>query len=285
MSTTNGPILLITDLSARCDRALDRACILAKTHQAKLIVLHVMEAHWLVRLAQADWQAQQQQHLEQARARLRDDLTDHSMDVEVLVETGNNIEVIQQVATDRHCRLIVAGTARDETLGRMVLGNTVQRLARKVAVPLLIVRQRAHHAYDRLVVASDFSEGSAHALRAAHELFDDAAITLYHAFDEVAGIYQLDQPGQQEEAAARRQLADAFVHNTMSDIPSNLSVVIEHGLVVDRLPAMIEQHNIRLVAVGTQGATGLMRMAIGSVAESLLDRLSCDVLLVPQAAA
>jgi nucleotide-binding universal stress UspA family protein len=283
MPTTHGPILLITDLSARCDRALDRACALAKASKTKLIVLHVMDAPWLTRLARADWQAQQTQHIDQARTRLRDDLIDDTLDVEVLVETGHTLDVIEQVVSQRHCSLIVSGTARDETLGRVVLGNTVQRLARRVTVPLLIVRQRAHHAYDRLVVASDFSKGSAHALLVAYGLFDHAAITVYHAFDEVAGIYELDEPSLQEEIQARHQLADAFVQDTLTQPDSRLSVMIERGPVTDRLPSMVQEQRIRLVAVGTQGASGLTRMAMGSVAEALLDRLSCDVLMVPQA--
>jgi len=36
-------ILLATDLSARCDRALDRAGILADRWDAELVALHVIE--------------------------------------------------------------------------------------------------------------------------------------------------------------------------------------------------------------------------------------------------
>ena len=45
MSQQPGPILLATDLSARGDRALDRALQLAKELDTKLVVLHVMENH------------------------------------------------------------------------------------------------------------------------------------------------------------------------------------------------------------------------------------------------
>jgi len=36
-------ILLATDLSSRCDRALDRAAALAARWQSALVVLHVLE--------------------------------------------------------------------------------------------------------------------------------------------------------------------------------------------------------------------------------------------------
>jgi nucleotide-binding universal stress UspA family protein len=45
-SWMNGPprrIILATDLSARCDRALDRAAALASAWQAELIALHARE--------------------------------------------------------------------------------------------------------------------------------------------------------------------------------------------------------------------------------------------------
>ena len=37
-------ILLATDLSARSDRAMDRALMLARREGAELVVLHVLEA-------------------------------------------------------------------------------------------------------------------------------------------------------------------------------------------------------------------------------------------------
>ena len=43
MSGPPKKILLATDLSPRCDRALDRAVLLAELWQAKLIILNVLE--------------------------------------------------------------------------------------------------------------------------------------------------------------------------------------------------------------------------------------------------
>jgi len=281
----NGPILLITDLSARCDRAMDRAIGLAKDNNVALVVLHVMDTPWLTRLAKPDWQRQQQDHMEQARARLQHDLADQAVDVELQIEKGNPVEVIEQVATAKQCSLIVCGTARDETLGRVVLGNTVERLARRVNTPLLIVRHRPHDPYTNVIVATDFSNGSAQALTTAKQLFGDAAVTLYHAFNEVAGIYELDQPTVDEQVKALEQQAQNFVQTTLNTQPADLSVVIEHGLVTQTLPARVAATSIKVVALGTHGATGIVRMAMGSVAETLLEKLNCDVLIVPQAAA
>lgn len=283
----SGPILLITDLSPRCDRAMDRAVAMAQAHNLPLIALSVMDTPWLTKLATPAWRSLQQDNLAQAQKRLLKDLspaiTQGHVKVDVLVETGNPVEIIARVANEHQCSLIVSGTARDETLGRVVLGNTVERLARRTTIPLLVVRARPFASYATVVVATDFSEGSKHALAVAHGLCRDAAFTLYHAFDEVAGIYALDQPTVQEQAKALKKKATAFVHATPGLESTELPAVIEHGVAAQQLPAYVESNEIELVVMGTHGATGILRTAMGSVAEQLLATLLCDVLIVPQA--
>lgn len=277
-----GPILLITDLSPRCDRAMDRAAALAGYHNVPLIALHVIDTPWLAKLAKPDWRNEQQARLDAATKQLRKDLSHAQVDVEVLVETGDAIEVIDKTAQSRHCSLIVCGTAREETLGRLVLGNTVEQLARRTTAPLLVVRVRPFAPYARVVVATDFSEGSRHALRAAHNLSPSAQITLYHAFEQVAGIYELDQPSVAEEIAILTKRAKTFGQSTSGLGDVDLPAIVEHGTPEHLLPAHAQANDIELVVMGTHGATGMVRTAMGSVAEKLLSSLRCDVLVVPQ---
>ena len=280
----NGPILLITDLSARCDRAMDRAVKLAQSHAVGLIALHVMDTPWLSKLAQPTWRNTQQNHLESAQKGLASDLAHVDIDVTVIVETGNPVDVIERVALDNGCCLIVSGTARDETLGRIVLGNTVERLARRGAIALLVVRNRPFDDYHRIVVATDFSDGAAQALLAARELGGQTNVTLYHAFDEVAGIYQLDAPAIEEQIAALQKRSLTFLTETTGQAaPNGVTVVVAHGTPHQTLPDYCDQHQIELVVLGTRGATGVVRAAMGSVAEKLLANLPCDVMLVPKA--
>ncbi len=277
-----GPILLITDLSARCDRAMDRAVSIAKSQGVSLIALNVMDTPWLTKLTQAAWRGLQEEHIAQAQKRLRADLSHANVDLDVRVETGNPIEVIEAIANQYQCSLIVAGTARDETLGRILVGNTVERLARRTTTPLLVVRARPFGPYARTVVATDFSEGSRQALLAAMRLCGEVPPTLYHAFDQVAGIYQLDEPTVAEETKALKQTATDFLRSTLGQNSVTPPYVIEHGIAEQLLPSYVDSHDIELVVMGTQGATGVVRTAMSSVAETLLNNLKCDVLVVPQ---
>lgn len=282
-SPSLGPILLITDLSSRCDRAMDRAARMAKLHRVGLIVLHVVETPWLTKLAQPAWRTMQAEHLVTAEKRVKQDLGEIDVEVKVLIETGHPTDVIVAVASEHRCSLIVTGTARDETLGRMVLGTTVERLARRCETPLLIVRSRPFHPYSRVTVATDFSEGSRQALSTAVTLMPEASFTLFHAFDQVAGIYDLDQPTIQEESAARAKTAATFIGETqVLKGKQTPAVVIEHGTAEQRLPGFVQAEGSDLVVLGTHGVTGIVRTAMGSVAEKLLSVLRCDVMVVRQ---
>lgn len=277
-----GSILLITDLSARCDRALDRAALLAKTHDVPLVALHVIDTPWLTKLTQPAWHSVQLENIERAQARLAASLAHAHVDLHTIVEAGNTLEIIEQTARREQCGLIVSGTARDETLGRIVLGNTVERLARRTTIPLLVVRNRPFDPYCNITVASDFSEGSRQALIAAMAVGDGAVIEVYHAFDQVAGIYDLDQPTVNEQIQALQQKARAFVQATPGLEDAELPIVIEHGAAEQCLPEYAYAQHSELVVLGTRGATGLARTAMGSVAEKLMASLECDVMMVPQ---
>ncbi len=175
LAGTPRAMLLATDLSARCDRALERATLLAADWKAALTVLHVHEPR------QVDLTAG---HLEPswrrppdadaiARQRIRDalhsDVGDQLERVTVLVEEGEPADVIARTAADRGIDLLITGIARESPFSPqpVVLGRTVERLLRVPSPPLLIVRQRARSAYRHVLVATDFSEASGRAIQAA----------------------------------------------------------------------------------------------------------------------
>src|SRR3546814_4263840 len=66
--------------------------------------------------------------------------------------------------------------------GDFLIGTTVERLARRAGLPLLIVKGRAEQEYQQLMAATDFSECSRTALTTAVNLFPATAITLVHAY-------------------------------------------------------------------------------------------------------
>src|SRR3546814_17663000 len=92
------------------------------------------------------------------RDRLYQDLLHegHGLDIDIHVETGDPVEIIFRAAARAKCDLIITGVARDETLGRLILGSTGNHLERKKTFPLLTVRDRPFRPYERLLVSPTF---------------------------------------------------------------------------------------------------------------------------------
>jgi nucleotide-binding universal stress UspA family protein len=278
-------MLLATDLSSRCDRALDRAAQLAEQWQAELLVIHVLDPRegFIERRHLDDlpsWRRPPDRKA-LAEARVRADLPEGFGRVTVRVEEGNPAGIIDEIARAEGCDLVVTGVARDETLGRYFLGATVDHLVRRTPVPILIVKSRAKP-YREIVVATDFSESSRHALNAAAAFFPHAALTLLHAFEvPFAGL--LDNGDFRDRLRIMQQEAsDKFV--TESDLTEDqrraLHVLVEYGAPELMIRAYMQARGANLVALGTHGRSAVFDVLIGSTAKRILELAPADVLLV-----
>lgn len=277
-------ILLTTDLSARCDRALDRAVQLARSRQARLIALHVIEPSLTAQLITPSWRKLAPDHRSLAERRLLDDLADSGVDIEVRVEQGKALDVILKVAAETEAELVVAGMARDETLGRIMLGTTVEKLVRYTPVPVLVVKERPRHPYRSVLVATDFSEGSRHAVDGVVRLLPGTPFKLYHALElpTATGVMHTQTLLNGFRQAAK-QTGEEFLDDTAGLAEGQRpEILIEIGDSVSLLSEYVYRNHVDLVAVGTHGLTGILRTAIGSIAANLLENLSCDVLIVRQ---
>lgn len=282
MTQQTGPILLATDLSARGDRALDRALQLTKALNTKLIVLHVMESHSTsARLTTPVWRRLSSDHKALAERELAEDLAAADVPFEVVVVSGDPLAHIMETADSFGCSLIVTGTARDETLGRLLLGTTVEKLARQARQPVLVVKTRPRKPYHDVLVATDFSPGSRQALRAALQLVPDANLTLFHAYDvPFQGKTVPDDAITRSFYKGAEQSAREFTADTPELAGLTPNVVLEPGQPETVLSEYSFNHRSDLVVTGTHGRTGILRTAIGSVAERLLESLPSDVLIV-----
>ena len=281
-------ILLATDLSSRCDRALDRAAQLAVTWKSRLVVVHVLDPRDATnRMDIDDGHGRLKDQAELALRQVRRDLEgllpalSAIPDVEIRIEEGNPAERIDALARTMGAGLIVTGIARDETLGRQFLGTTVQRLVRRTPIPVLIVKARARP-YREILVATDFSPPSRHALDAAMAFFPQTPKTLFHAF-EVPFPELLDRgTARQEYRELEQSAAKAFLAESglTSEQMRNVRTVIEHGVATSSVRSYMQQNEVDIVVLATHGRTGLFRVALGGTAKLILEYAPGDVLLI-----
>lgn len=290
--TTSAPaaLLLATDLSHRCDRALDRASITARQWQARLVALTVVEPGSPVvpatsHLPDTAGTGLPDDVAHRAEQRLRADLAADDLALAIRVARGPVTDAILATCDAEAAGLIVTGVARNETLSRIVLGSTVDALARNSPVPLLVVRNRARAPYRDVVVASDFSPSSQWALETAAAFFPEAGFTLFHAFGgPFPALADMDAARARNEAQRLAQdEATAFLQRCELPRPvrDRMRLAPTHGDAAVLLHAHGSTHPDDLVVLGTQRRRGLTGLLLGSVAQRILAQAESDVLLVP----
>ena len=282
-------ILLATDLSARSDRAMDRASLLRKQHGAELVVVHVLEPSDDLAAALHERYSSRptaERLVELARRQLVDDLRHAGERVNIRVEDGVPADVILGMTNEQRFDLVVTGVARNDTFGRFTLGRTVARLVRDARTPVLVVTDRAREPYRQIVVACDFSVTSRNALETAAALLLDRPLTVFHAFETPYGLYKNATPLDKERYRqdARRE-CEEFIRsaNLPDETRASLRVLVEHGKPASLLRELGLASGIDLLVLGSARRGAVLHALVGSTAQRIVAMLPCDALVVPNA--
>jgi universal stress protein E len=275
-------LLVATDLSARADNAVDRAAQLATATGGEVAVLHVLNdlpaslgAEFKERTAQV---LRRQIESAQALAPFK---------AEITVANGGSDAVINAEAQSKSVDLIVCGNHRMRYGADRWLGSTMDRVLKYGDRPLLIVKAPGAKPYTKLIVGVDFSEHSKRTLEYALRLVPGAEVTVLHAYQvpfasmpkpkSIAGAVA---KGAQSEYAEHldawlKQFAQLIQRTKCRVVPR-----IERGQAEALIPDLVKASGADLVAIGTHGRTGFRHAILGSVAESLITSVPCDVLVV-----
>lgn len=287
-------VLFPTDFSPGAKQAFPQAALLADWHDAELHLLNVTGRHrhdhaeaedqfpvpqstltdWLRRSVEAEeggWP----------------DLAGLSIVQEQIGSTAP-AEAIVSYAGDENIDLVLMGTHGRRGVNRMLFGSVTEEVIRKAPCSVMTVREGADvtpdRAVRRILAPVDFSADSTTAVQYASEiaLTYGAEINLLHVVEEplypsAYGMEALDFPTQDVIERVERQLADLAreeigYEHVMADT--------EIGHPPTAILEYIEENDVDLVVIATQGRTGLERVILGSVTERVLRRSPVPVFVV-----
>ncbi len=279
-----GPVVVATDLSEHAKPALVRGHAHARAMGVPLVVCHVIadvfrhhplipdpRNNELVLGANVIHRA-----AELVTAQVREVLSLSPDAVRVVVQTGVPAEEIVRLAEQESASLVVVG-AKPRVGAERVLGHVAERVVRYAHGSVLVARGGPETG--KILVATDFTEGSIPAMRVAGELARTmgAHVTLLHvvklpssalpsAFMPLgdtwmppskSAVEELVELGQRTLEGLAKQYGLQSFEQREGD-PAD--VILERAAALDA----------DLVITGSRGRRGLARLVLGSVAEKVV---------------
>jgi len=285
-------ILCPVDFFPASKRAAEYAIALAKAYESKLILLHVVSpvlpASYEIPIDAADILESMTDAAENELKKLAARARAKSVNTEVIVRTGEIDLEIRSLIKDLNVDFIVMGTHGRRGFEKWFLGSVTERLLRRVDVPLLTIASAANNtktptAVRRILVTTDFSEGTAEAVRYAFSLGQEyqAKVTLMHVLNDVSA----DIRGRYRDTLIKsiRHELEEFVPDDVRDW-CDVSTRVETGLPWTRILDTAKRDKIDLLVMNAHGNGMLHRALVGSTAERVVRGSPAPVLLIPRAA-
>lgn len=138
----------------------------------------------------------------------------------------------------------------------------------------------------RVLVPMDESSPAAKALDHAVTVHRSAAVTVLHVIDPIEGSYNpgATVPGYSTEwyEAKKRAADDLFAkaEATAADHGVEISTVLEVGRPAHTIVAYATDNDIDQIVLGCHGRSGVARVLLGSVAETVVRRSPVPVTVV-----
>lgn len=229
--------------------------------------------------------------IDEARERIRGyavSLTEAGLDVEVRVVTGDPVDELGALASERHVDAAVYGSHAKTVVSQLLAGSVSERLLRDATIPHLVVRfdllrnqkdpaDLLRHFGEKVVLPTDFSLSASRAFTCAIEMPKGSLkhLFLMHAIDpSLSGDKQ-----RRAEEGAEFQLKN--LQAMCAQVGVNASVVVSRDAAVHAVLLEIEQRAATGIILGTRGRNAVQEMLLGSVSMTLLRQASCPVLIVP----
>jgi nucleotide-binding universal stress UspA family protein len=283
-------ILHLTDFSLSSDAAFRWATGIARANQAKLLVLHVLVPNPLAYMCpdyspQIALDAEEKCVCDEMR-RMEERLV--GLPHEMILRRSSDVwKAIEKELEKPRSDMIVLGTQGRTGLNKLLLGSVAERVLRCSMVPVMtvgpgVVPLESNGKFHRLLLATDFTLGSAAAGQYAHALADrdEADLNLLYTFT----------PGKPARSENSSELSVAEAFHRLDDLARDTytprgrtHTFVEFGDVGGKILDVAMKIKADLIVMGVGKAKSIFaatHLEVGTI-HNVLAEASCPVLTVP----
>jgi nucleotide-binding universal stress UspA family protein len=236
-------------------------------------------------------EAEAEGYLENVAAQIREP----GLGVSQVVRRGPAAEVIVDYASQTGIQQIVMATHGYSGISRWRYGSVAERVLQSANVPVLLIRAKEGEEGDRqetkrcqrILVPLDGSEMAEQVLLVTADVARAIGAEMVLLRVVTLQVYGSSEamwyPGPDGWVEAITQAAVTYLNEVADSLRERgvgVTIATETGPVAETIIRFAEANSIDLVAMCTHGRTGLVRWALGSVADRVLRGGSTPVLLV-----
>ena len=194
---------------------------------------------------------------------------------------------IANLAGKVNAKLIVMGMHGKSKLRDRFVGTTIEKVIRKGARPVLMVKDKPLREYTNPLVGTDFSADSSQALQVALKLAPKGFLHLVH-FCDIPDTYIGDKISHYTGdliATTARAMLETFVQEhrksleRFADQLQNMQYRVAQGKFLAGLTREAAAVKADLIAIGVHPRASLLPYRVGGTARDLLTNPPCDVLV------
>jgi len=194
-------------------------------------------------------------------------------------------QIVDVLEADGAFDLVVMGTHGRTGLARVLLGSVTEKVIRHAPCSVLAARPRGESsAFTHILCPIDFSDSSLQAVERAAQIAapSGAGITLLHIIE-----IPLTVGGEPPMSDLIEDIEKRSVHlleEWASDLKAKVSVPVTTEIQIgspgpQTLALLDRDPTYDLVVMGSLGRTGIRRVVLGSVAETVVRHAACPVLV------
>lgn len=220
-------------------------------------------------------------------------LVEQGFAVKTIIVSGNIKNEVNRIALEEDCSLIVVGAEKHSMIGGLFLGGGAYDMIYGANKPILLVRDilgeylddntlKKDDVVQHILFPTDFSANADIAFAYVKEMVKNGVeqVTIFHIQDESKInpylLHRLIEFNEIDQVRLEKLKKELLLKNDII-----VDIQIRFGSPTSEILKIIDEQQIPLVVMGTQGRGFIKEIFVGSVSHNIVRHSSSSVLLIP----